>query len=97
MKVVTGGGETGGGETGEFNIINTDEFQFNQKKYKIRIQSLEGSQSSLWSQYYDETDKTWTIFINEKTGSEKLDKSISKIKNVSNSEFHKLSRALIMR
>ena len=35
--------------------------------------------------------------INEKTGSEKLDKSISKIKNVSNSEFHKLSRALIIR
>ena len=93
----TGGGETGGGETGEFNIINKDEFQFNQKKYKIRIRSLEGSQSSLWSQYYDETDKTWTIFINEKTGSEKLDKSISKIKNVSNSEFHKLSRALIIR
>ncbi len=108
-KALTGGGETGGGETGggetgggetenKFEILGKDQFKFGGKEYKIRIEALEGKQPALWNQYYDENDGTWTIFINEITGSENLDKTISKIRKTdSSSEFKKLAKGLIIR
>jgi hypothetical protein len=93
-----GGGTEGGDEIKDFEIVNNERFNFKGKEYIIKLQALEGKTPAMWNQFYDEDLKSWTIFINEKTGIESLDKTISKIrKTASNSEFMRLSTGLIIR